>query len=208
MGSHYGLGEEYEIPPAAFADPNNPLESEVQKWFGNSSDELDGDDSFIRYAPLADVNLSQTIKATKGAYVLHNNEGGAYAEWNRGGWFNDEQYTINITSVLQNINSANAGAATGWGNNTYFHIVVDFVLTDGTKSTTGTKHYQVRVNSGTFTVDNVTSVSAMSIAGSTAGCVISTTGSDLNIVLASTAKFAGVYFSVTLKVTSVSFTLA
>ena len=38
--------------------------SENQIGFGNSSDELDGDDSFIRYAPLADVNLSQTIKAT------------------------------------------------------------------------------------------------------------------------------------------------
>lgn len=36
MGSHYGLGEEYEIPPAAFADPNNPLESEVQKWIDNN----------------------------------------------------------------------------------------------------------------------------------------------------------------------------
>lgn len=49
MGSHYGLGEEYEIPPEAFADPNNPLESEVQKWIDNNIPKYDQPNSFIIY---------------------------------------------------------------------------------------------------------------------------------------------------------------
>lgn len=70
MGSHYGTGGQFTIPPEAFEDPLNPTEEEIQEWVEENVPPSKRHNSYIIYEVGGVKHIWKTFRNPDGLLEL------------------------------------------------------------------------------------------------------------------------------------------